>query len=157
MADSNLAAAIAPDVSGPPPSVSDTAPSLGATPQPTPPTPIPPEISGAKPSAPESPVSDPLSLSMQPAQPKQPDLPRFQRTFKNTLQGMLLGLAEGNVLGMVQGAIDPQAPIKYMQQQRETAQANATFASARAGHELAQITSLEQQLNAFCPALCALY
>src|SRR6266404_6039936 len=100
METSNLATALAPpDISGPPPAVSDTlSPSL-ATAQPAAPAqpaPIPPEISGL-PTAPPSPVSDTLSPSFQPAQPKQPDLPRFQRTFKNTLRGMLLGFEQGGI------------------------------------------------------------
>src|SRR5258708_3087597 len=100
MADSNLAAALAPDVSGPPPGVSDTAPSLGATPQPTPPTPIPPEIIGL-PTAPSSPVSDTLSPSLQPAQPAPPVNPKLDRTFKSTLHGILLGFEMGGVPGAV--------------------------------------------------------
>src|SRR6185437_6193601 len=40
------------------------------------------------------------------------DLPRFQRTFKNTLTGMLLGFAHGNLLGAAIGAIDPNMPLQ---------------------------------------------
>jgi len=100
MADSNLAAAL--DISGPPAGVSDSAPGVSAS-QPTPPPPIPPEISGAKPSAPEAPVSDPLSLSMQPAQPAAPVNPKFNRTFLSTLKGIALGFMEGNIPGAIQG------------------------------------------------------
>jgi hypothetical protein len=85
---------------------------------------------------------------MQPAQPARPDLPRFQRTFKNTLQGMLLGFAEGSIPGAVQGAIDPQAPMQHLQQQRATAQANATFASARAAHEVAMAHQADLEYQA---------
>jgi|SRR5579859_2090310 len=153
MADSNLAAALAPDISGPPAGVSDTAPSLGTTPQPTPPTPIPPpDIGSGLPSAPATglPNTAPSfgAPAPQPAAPA-PDLPRFRRTFANTLKGLALGFELGGIPGAVTGAISPKTIQQEAAGRAQAAQTAQHFADARAAHELAQAASLEQQVNAF--------
>src|SRR5882672_723663 len=70
----------------------------------------------------------------QPAQ--QPDLPRFQRTFGNTLKGILMGQLMNGIPGAIAGGIDPQQPARQAQAKQQMAQANMTFANARAAHEV---------------------
>jgi len=64
----------------------------------------------AAPTAP-TPTATPDTAPPQMNQPQQqPDLPRFHRTFGNTLKGMLMGLAMGGIPEAIVGGIDPRAP-----------------------------------------------
>jgi hypothetical protein len=81
--------------------------------------------------------------------PGKPDLPRFQRTFGNTLKGMLVGLGLGGLPGAVVGGINPQGIQREAQSRAAIAAANQHFASARAAHETLQASLLEKQVNAF--------
>src|SRR5579859_6582155 len=85
-----------------------------------------------------------LSTLAQPA----PDLPRFQRTFGNTLKGMLIGLGLGGVPGAVAGGADPRMAAQAMKNRRDTAQANVTFANARAAHEVAMAHQADAEYQA---------
>jgi hypothetical protein len=76
----------------------------------------------------------------QPQIPQQaPDLPRFQRTFGNTLKSMLIGLGEGGVLGAAFGAANPAA-IERQQQQRQQAISIQTAEAVAKAH-VAQINA----------------
>lgn len=77
-----------------------------------------------------------------------PDLPRFQRTFGNTLKSMLIGLGMGGVPGAIAGGIDPQRMQEARANQRATAQANLTFANARAAHEVAMAHQADAEYQA---------
>src|SRR6266853_1864104 len=90
-----------------------------------------------------------MNQPAQPIQPAHPDLPRFQRTFANTIKAIGLGLAMNGIPGAVVGAIDPQAPGRQARANAQAGQTAQHFADARAAHEIAQVTSLEQQVNAF--------
>jgi hypothetical protein len=79
----------------------------------------------------------------------QPDLPRFQRTFGNTLKGMLVGFGLGGIPGAVAGGINPRGAQSALQQNAAMVAANQHFASARAAHETASAAMLEKQVNAF--------
>src|SRR5258708_6389932 len=93
-------------------------------------------------------TSSNLGGAIQPSNPAPPDLPRFQRTFKSTLHGILLGLEQGGIPGAVVGGVDPQAAQRVTDQRRQTAQANVTFASARAAHEVAMADQAEVEYQA---------
>src|SRR5437016_4391005 len=59
----------------------------------------------------DAPTGGGLSNNLsQPTAPTQPDLPRFQRTFGNTLKGILMGTLMNGIPGGIVGGIDPQAP-----------------------------------------------
>src|SRR6516162_5591071 len=71
-----------------------------------------------------------------------PDLPRFQRTFGNTLKSMLIGLGEGGVLGAAFGAVNPGA---IEQQRQQVIQTQQTF-EAKAAEQVAKAHA--EELNA---------
>jgi hypothetical protein len=78
----------------------------------------------------------------------QPDLPRFQRTFKSTLSGLWHGFQMGGLLGAAEGAIDPQAAQNRLQVQRQATQAKITFANAQAAHEVAMAHQADVEYQA---------
>lgn len=96
-----------------------------------------------------TPGTGPSNLASAAITAAQPDLPRFRRTFGNTLKGMLVGFGLGGVPGMVAGGISPQGIDREAQSRAAVAAANQHFASARAAHETAQAALLEKQVNAF--------
>src|SRR4051812_21690409 len=105
--DSNLSAALSPnsDSAGP------------AAPAPA------PDFGGGLPVGTDT--SSNLGGAIQPSNPPPPgDLPRFQRTFKSTLHGILLGLEQGGIPGAVAGGVDPQAAQRRADARRQTMQAN---------------------------------
>lgn len=77
-----------------------------------------------------------------------PDLPRFQRTFGNTLKGMLVGFGLNGMPGAIAGGVDPAAAERNMQARRDTQQANVTFANARAAHEVAMAHQADAEYQA---------
>jgi hypothetical protein len=86
----------------------------------------------------------------QPQIPQQaPDLPRFQRTFGNTLKSMLIGLGEGGVLGAAFGAANPAAIERQQQQRQQAIKTQQDFESARAAGEAARAVSARKQADAF--------
>lgn len=85
-----------------------------------------------------------LSTLTQPA----PDLPRFQRTFGNTLKGILVGFALNGAPGAIEGGADPRAAAQAMKNRRDTAQANVTFANAKAAHEVAMAHQADAEYQA---------
>lgn len=92
--------------------------------------------------------SAPAASPQPAATPQAPDLPRFQRTFGNTLKGIMLGFGMGGVPGAVEGGIDPQKQIEARDNARATAQANVTFANARAAHEVAMAHQADAEYQA---------
>lgn len=74
--------------------------------------------------------------------------PKLNRTFLSTLKGIALGFMEGNIPGAIQGGIDPSVPQRVLQQRRDTAQANVTFANARAAHEVAMAHQADVEYQA---------
>src|SRR6266478_5087744 len=86
------------------------------------------------------PDSSPPMMNAQPAQPAPssgPDLPRFKRTFAATIKGIAMGMLEGGIPGAIVGGIDPQAPQRQARANAQLSQANITFQSAKAAHEVA--------------------
>ena len=79
---------------------------------------------------------------------QQPDLPRFQRTFGNTLKSMLIGLGMGGVPGLIEGGIDPQRVQQTRDNRLAVQQANVTFANARAAHEVAMAHQADAEYQA---------
>lgn len=77
-----------------------------------------------------------------------PDLPRFQRTFGNTLKSMLIGLGMGGVPGAVFGAVDPEAIQRARANKQALAQADVTFQNARAAHEVAMAHQADAEYQA---------
>lgn len=94
-----------------------------------------------------TPDSSPPMMN-QPAQPTKPDLPRFQRTFGNTLKGILMGTLMNGIPGGIVGGIDPQAPGRQAAQNRQMAQAKITFANAQAAHEVAMAHQADVEYQA---------
>jgi hypothetical protein len=84
-----------------------------------------------------TPDSSPPMMNQLSGQPAQPDLPRFHRTFMNTLKGIALGMMEGGVPGAIAGGVDPQAPGRQARANAQAQQAKITFANAQAAHEVA--------------------
>lgn len=84
-----------------------------------------------------------LDASMQPT-----GLPRFQRTFGNTLKGMLVGFGLGGVAGAVEGGADPTAAAQALKNRRDTATAKVTFANAQAAHEVAMAHQADAEYQA---------
>src|SRR5207249_6861769 len=72
---------------------------------------------------PPTPTATPDTAPPQMNQPQQPDLPRFQRTFGNTLKGILMGTLMNGIPGGIVGGIDPQAPGRQAAQNRQMARA----------------------------------
>lgn len=91
------------------------------------------------------PASQPLE-NLQPA--AQPDLPRFQRTFGNTLKGMLVGFGLAGIPGAVAGGINPRGAQRAVQQNAEIQQAKITFANAQAAHEVAMAHQADAEYQA---------
>src|SRR5258707_11227910 len=83
------------------------------------------------------PDSSPPMMNAQPTPSSKPDLPRFQRTFANTLKGIALGMVQGGIPEAIAGGIDPQLPGRQARANAQLAQANITFQSAKAAHEVA--------------------
>jgi len=105
----------------------------------------------AAPTAP-TPTATPDTAPPQMNQPQQqPDLPRFHRTFGNTLKGMLMGLAMGGIPEAIVGGIDPRAPGRQAAQNRQIAKAKITFANAQAAHEVAMAHQADVEYQ-FLPA-----
>lgn len=110
-----------------------------------------PDIGASGPGVPASapnlsaPASQPLA---QPAQPA-PDLPRFRRTFANTLHGIAVGFGLAGLPGAVAGGISPPGVQAEANNRASIAAANQHFASLRAAHETAQVALLEKQVTAF--------
>src|SRR6185437_10654719 len=84
-----------------------------------------------------------------------PDLPRFQRTFGNTLKSMLIGFGTGGVPGAIEGGIDPQRTMETRNNAIATgrakvqeAQGQATFANAQAAHEVAMAHQADAEYQA---------
>jgi len=76
------------------------------------------------------------------------DLPRFQRTFGNTLKGMLLGLGMNGIPGAIAGGVNPTGAQKELQNRVSTEQANVTFENARAAHEVAMAHQADAEYQA---------
>lgn len=94
-------------------------------------------------------TSSNLGGAIQPNSPAPPqDLPRFQRTFKSTLQGMLLGFERGGVPGAVVGGVDPQGVQRSANASAQLAQAKVTFANAQAAHEVAMAHQADVEYQA---------
>lgn len=106
------------------------------------PSAIPPQSQGpdvAAPDLPAQPQEDLSGLTQAPT-----SLPKFERTFSNTLKSLLIGFGMGGVPGAVVGAADPVGIARAQANSRAIAQAkvsaaqgNATFENARAAHEVA--------------------
>lgn len=101
-----------------------------------------PDVSGAPPA-----VSSTSNLGGA-IQPSTPDLPRFQRTFGNTLKGMLLGFGLGGIPGAVEGGISPRGIENVANAQRQATQAKLTFANAQAAHEVAMAHQADVEYQA---------
>lgn len=102
-------------------------------------------------STPPTPTATPdtsAPMMNQPAAPTQPDLPRFQRTFGNTLKGILMGTLMNGIPGGIVGGIDPQAPGRQARANAQMAQAKITFANAQAAHEVAMAHQADVEYQA---------
>jgi hypothetical protein len=72
---------------------------------------------------------------------------RFQRTIGNTLRGMIMGLAQNGIPGMVGGAISPTGVQRNADQAEQEAQMHFKFASAQAAAMAADATMKTKQLD----------
>lgn len=108
---------------------------------------------GSAPTAPdlssELPASA-MSGMIQPSTPAQPDLPRFQRTFGNTLKGILLGFGLHGIPGMVEGGIDPQGAQAQVDMRKQLAQETVQekhFENAKAAASVALTYAQTNEAN----------
>jgi hypothetical protein len=96
-----------------------------------------------------TPTATPDSAPPQMNQPQgQPDLPRFQRTFGNTLKGILMGWAMNGVPGAIAGGISPQGIQRQANASAQATQAKITFANAQAAHEVAMAHQADVEYQA---------
>lgn len=83
-----------------------------------------------------------------PIQPGQPDLPRFQRTFGNTLKGIAIGLMMNGIPGGIVGGINPRGIQRQAAANAQLAQAKITFQNAQAAHEVAMAHQADLEYQA---------